>query len=73
MLGLGSPPLVSSTEGLLLDVAVMEWGVSLAGATPDTDVAAVAPVVVAAMLRVLLVLRELDDRWRRAEVGVGIW
>ena len=52
---------------------MIECGVSLAGATPDTDVAAVAPVVVAAMLRPLLALRELEDRWRRAEVGVGIW
>ena len=40
--------------------------VSLAGATPETEVAF---AVVAFMLLVLRVLRFEEERWRRAEVG----
>ena len=40
--------------------------VSLAGATPDTEVAF---AVVAFILRVLRVLRLDEERWRRAGVG----
>jgi hypothetical protein len=52
---------------------VVVGGRSLAGATPETDVAPVVPVATPVMLRPLLALRELEDLWRRAEVGVGIW
>jgi hypothetical protein len=64
---------VSSTEARLLEVVVVVGGRSLAGATPDTEVAPVVPLTAGPlMLRPLLALSELDDLCRRAEVGVGI-
>jgi hypothetical protein len=64
-------------DGRVLDdvvvVAVVEGGNSLAGATPDTEVAPVVPVAVPVMLLPLRALSELEDRCRLAEVRVGVW